>query len=154
MRAIELFRLRRVRDKPRALDLMQQHAGLTADQAQAALYVAVGGGRPQLTLPDDAAARACITALAGAGFVARFAAAPDFDAAERAQTALAQVLPHLPPDVCHAIGAWLLEDAWEPALLYGLQHLRMHVPAHHPGRVLLTRVAVETGWVAGGPGRA
>ena len=154
MRAIELFRLRRVRDKPRALALMAAQAGLSADEALAALHQAIGGGRPQLHLPDDTAARACIVALAGTGFVARFAPASDFDAPERAQAAILHVQGRLPPDVSHAAGALLLDGAWEAALEHGLTHLRVHAPPQDEGRAGLEQAAIETGLVAGGPGRA
>ena len=97
MRAIELFHLRRVRDKPRALALIAAHARLSGDQALAVLHAAIGGGRPRLCLSDDEAARACIVALAPAGFVARFAPGADFDLAQHAQQALMAALPACAP---------------------------------------------------------
>ncbi len=154
MRAIELFRLRRVRDKPRALAVIVGEAGLSPARALEVLHAAVGGGRPRLALVDDAAARACIAALAAAGFVARFAAGPDFDAEQRAQAALLSVQHGLPVAVGAAVGGLLLQGDWELALEQCLQHLRMHAPADDPARALLARTAVEVGLVAGAPGRA
>lgn len=154
MRAIELFRLRRVRDKPRALALIAAHTGLKPGDALAVLHQAIGGGRPALRLANDDAARACIAALAPTGFVARFAPAADFDAPECAQAALLQVQSRLPSDVSHATGALMLEGAWEAALDHALTHLRMHAPPQDEARALLERTAIETGLVAGGPGRA
>ena len=154
MRAIEIFCLRRVRDKPRARALITDRAGLGDADAQAVLNQAIGGGRPVLSLPGDAAARDCILALASTGFVARFAPAPDFDAAERAQAAVLAVQQRLPPEVSAAAGAWLLAGDWAAALDHCLTHLRVHAPAQDAQRQLLARAAVETGLVAGPPGRA
>ena len=71
MTTIELFHLRRVRDKPRATALLAAHAGLTAEAALAAVHRAVGGGKPQITVADEDAARRLIAALACTGFIAR-----------------------------------------------------------------------------------
>ena len=97
MTTIELFHLRRVRDKPRAAALLAAHASLTAEAALAAVHQAVGGGKPQITVADEDAARRLIAALAGTGFIARRAAAGDFDAAQHASHALEAVLPHFAP---------------------------------------------------------
>lgn len=153
MRAIEIFRLRRVRDKPRALAAIVAHTGVSAAQAQAALHMAIAGGQPVLTLPHAQAARALIEALAPAGFVARFAPAADFDAAQRAHAALQAVHAQLPAAVGHAVGAWLLQEQWPQALEHALQHLRQHAPGS-PACALLARTATETGLVAGPWGRA
>lgn len=152
MRAIELFHLRRVRDKPRALAEMRARAGLSEAEALAVLHGAIGGGRPRLVLPDDAAARDCIAALADTGFVARFTSAPDFDAPERAQSALLTVLDRLPAAVGDEVGARLLASQWQHALDHALQHLRMHRPADDADRQRLAQIAVETGLVCGVPG--
>ena len=154
MRAIELFRLRRVRDKPRAVLDIAARAHLTPADALALLHEAIGGGRPVLIQPDDAAARACIAALAPMGFVARFAPSADFDAPQRAQAAILAIRERLPSAVSDAVGALLLAGEWEQALDHGLQHLRMHAPADDAGRALLERTAIEVGLVAGVPGRA
>ena len=153
MRAIELFHLRRVRDKPRALGLIAAHARLSGDQALAVLHAAIGGGRPRLCLSDDEAARACIVALAPAGFVARFAPGADFDLAQHAQQALMAALPACAPDLAAQAGARLPHDDWPEALALALQHLRMHRPAQHPGRRRLEQAAIDTGLVRGVPGR-
>ncbi len=154
MRAIELFRLRRVRDKPRAIAEINTRAGLSPVDALAFLHAAIGGDRPVLHLADDAAARACIVALAPLGFVGRFAPAEDFDAPQRAQAAILAARHRLPAAVSDAIGALLLAGDWERALDHGLQHLRMHAPADDVERTLLERTAIEVGLVAGVPGRA
>ena len=153
MRAIELFHLRRVRDKPRALGLIAAHAGLPAGQALAVLHAAIGGGRPQLRLADDAAARACIVALAPTGFVARFAAADGYDPACHAQQALSAVLPRCSPGLAAQAGALLLHDDWPEALALAVQHLRMHRQALDADRRRLEQVAIDTGQMCGVPGR-
>lgn len=154
MQAIELFRLRRVRDKPRALALIAAHTGLDHAAALAVLHAAIGGGRPRLQLPDPAAARACIRALAPTGFVARFAQAAEGGPAEQAQAALLRVQARLPAGVSDAIGAQLLAGAWEVALAHGLQYLGRHATPDDADLALLARTAVETGLVVGVPGRA
>ena len=153
MRVIELFHLRRVRDKPRALGLIAAHAGLPAGQALAVLHAAIGGARPQLCLPDDTAARACIVALAGCGFVARFAAQADADAADRAQRALHAVLPACPRGVADAVAAALLQGDWPEALALAVQHLRVHRLALDADRRRLEQAAIDAGQVCGVPGR-
>lgn len=153
MRAIELFHLRRVRDKPRALALIAARGGLAPDAAQAVLHAAIGGARPQLCLPDDTAARACIVALAGCGFVARFAAQADDGAAARAQQALHVVLPGCPRGVADAVAAALLQGDWAEALALALQHLQMHRPPQDADRLLLQQAAIDCGLVCGVPGR-
>ncbi|MDO5289298.1 MAG: hypothetical protein Q4F13_06650 [Pseudomonadota bacterium] len=153
MRTIEIFRLRRVRDKPRALSAIVAHTACTPAQAQAALHAAIGGGQPVLALPHAQAARDLIETLAATGFVARFAPAPDFDAAQCAYAALHAVQPLLPAAVSDAVGAWLLQEQWPQALMHALQHLRQHAPGS-PASRLLARTAIETGLVAGPWGRA
>ena len=153
MRAIELFHLRRVRDKPRALGLIAAHAGLPAGQALAVLHAAIGGGRPQLRLADDAAARACIVALAPTGFVARFAAADGYDPARHAQQALLAVLPRCSPGLAAQAGALLLHDDWSEALALAVQHLRVHRLALDADRRRLEQAAIDAGQVCGAPGR-
>ncbi|MFT3779986.1 MAG: hypothetical protein QM772_17295 [Ottowia sp.] len=145
LRTIEIFRLRRVRDKPRALAVMQAFAGLGADAARHALDQAIGGGKPRLQLPDDEAARACIAALAPAGFIARFAAAADFDAQARAEAAILAVVHRLPSEVGDGAGALLLAGDWQAALA-------MCVQAAHAGGAggggagrLLREAALEAG---------
>ncbi|HMT56544.1 MAG TPA: hypothetical protein PKC71_00905 [Ottowia sp.] len=153
MRAIELFHLRRVRDKPRALGLIAVHAGLPAGQALAVLHAAIGGGRPRLRLADDAAARACIVALAPTGFVARFAAADGYDPARHAQQALLAVLPRCSPGLAAQAGALLLHDDWPEALALAVQHLRVHRLALDADRRRLEQAAIDAGQVCGVPGR-
>ena len=153
MRTIELFHLRRVRDKPRALALIETHTGVSADGALAVLHAAIGGGRPQLVLPGDDAARALIVTLAAAGFVARFAPAADFDVADCAQAALRAVHGGLPAAITDAVGASLLAGDWAGALDHALQHLRMHRAADAPDRLTLEHAAIDTGLVRGVPGR-
>ncbi|MDO5693177.1 MAG: hypothetical protein Q4G70_12010 [Pseudomonadota bacterium] len=153
MRAIELFHLRRVRDKPRALALITAHAAVSADEALAVLHAAIGGGRPRMALPGDDAARALITALAAVGFVGRFAAAQDFDAPESAQAALSTVQGGLPSAIADAVGANLLAGDWASALDHALQHLRMHRAVDDADRRRLERAAIDTGLVRGVPGR-
>ena len=152
MTTIELFHLRRVRDKPRAAALLAAHASLTAEAALAAVHQAVGGGKPQITVADEAAARRLIAELAGAGFIARRAAG-DFDAAQHAGHALATVLPRCAPGAADAAGAALLAGDWAEALALALQHLQMHRPADDADRVLLEHAAIDTGLVRGVPGR-
>lgn len=152
MTTIELFHLRRVRDKPRATALLAAHAGLTAEAALAAVHQAVGGGKPQITVADEDAARRLIAELAGTGFIARRAAG-DFDAAQHASHALEAVLPHCAPGAADAAGAALLAGDWAEALALALQHLQTHRPADDAGRVLLEHAAIDTGLVRGVPGR-
>ena len=152
MRAIEFFRLRRVRDKPRALAAIAAHAGLSPPEALRVLHAAVGGGRPVLHLPDDAAARACILALAPTGFVARFALAGDGDLAQAVAAALLQA--RLPPAVSDAAGALLLAGEPAAALEHGLLHLRAHAAPADAARALLERTATEVGLMVGVPSRA
>ena len=154
MRSIEIFRLRRVRDKVRALAAIRTHAGWTEADALVALHQAIGGGRPHLHLPDDAAARACIAALAATGFVARFAPATDFDATDRAQAAVLAVLPRAAPALADAVGALLLAGDGPAALEHALLHLRQHAPEGDADRALLERTAIETGLIVGTIGRA
>ena len=153
MRVIEIFHLRRARDKPRALALIAAHAGLPADAAQAVLHAAIGGARPSLRLPHDQAARACIVALAGCGFVARFAPQAGFDAAGQTQQALQALLPACPRAVADAVAAALLLDDWAKALALALQHLQAHRPPHDAARQRLQRLAIDCGLVCGVPGR-
>lgn len=156
MSHIELFHLRRVRNKPLAAALLAQHAGLTADEALAVVHQAVGGGKPQVTLPGDdadAAARRLIVALADTGFIARRSAADGFDAAQHASAALAAVLPRCTPALADAAGARLLQGDWAQALDMALQHLRMHRPANDPDRQRLQQAAIDCGLVRGVPGR-
>ena len=81
--------------------------------------------------------RGPIAALAGTGFIARRAAAGDFDAAQHASHALEAVLPHFAPGAADAAGAALLAGDWAEALALALQHLQMHRPADDADRVLL-----------------
>lgn len=154
MRRIELFRLRRVRDKPAALALIARHAALPPEQARAVLHAALGGGRPQLALPDNASAQACIAALAATGFIARFAPGPGFDPAAHAQAALQASWPHLLPPVADTVAAHLLQDNWPAALEHALLHLRMHASGQHPARQQLEQAALACGLCAGQSGRA
>lgn len=154
MRTIELFRLRRSPDRAGALAVMAAHAQLAPGEARAVLHAALAGERPCLMLSADATARACIEALAPLGFVARFAPAADFDVAERAQEALALVLPQMPRAVTDAAGALLLQSQWLAALDHVLQHLCVHAPEHDARRALLARTAIEVGLVAGLHARA
>ena len=126
MRAIEIFRLRRVRDKSAATCAMQQHAGLSEAQAQAALHMAIGGGKPCINCEHLAAARACMAALRAAGFIARLA---DIDHAQHAQEALRAAWPQLAPAVQHECAAQLLEGDWMHALWNAQHHLATHAPA-------------------------
>ena len=153
MTTIELFHLRRVRDKPGAVDLLMRHAGLSAEAALAVVHHAVGGGKPQVAVASDDAARQLIVALASTGFIARRAAAGDFDAAQHAGHALATVLPRCAPGAADAAGAALLAGDWAEALALALQHLQMHRPADDADRVLLEHAAIDTGLVRGVPGR-
>ena len=152
MRAIEIFRLRRVRDKPRALAAMQAHAGLNADEARTVLNQAVGGGKPTLRLPGDAAARQCIAALLPAGFVARFAAAPGFDAQGRAEAAILAAVPHLPAAISDRAGALLLQGDWESALAVCLQGAQDAVrnAAQQGLQEAAIEVGVQLGWQGNG----
>lgn len=154
MRAIEIFRLRRVRDKPRALLVMQAHAQMDEDAARALLNQAVGGGKPMLRLPGDDAARACIAALLPTGFVARFAHAPDFQAQERAEAAVLAAVQHLPRAICDGVGALLLAGDWQDALAVCLQAVQENgasdanaglAQGAHPLHRLLSTAALEVG---------
>jgi hypothetical protein len=153
MRVVEIFRLRRVRDKPRALAVLADAAALAPDEALALIHAAVGGGRPVFGVPNDDTARAAICALAQAGFVARFAAVPGFDAPRVAHVAVLRVQGRLTQAVRDAAGALLLADDWAGALDLAVQHLRHHVPADDADRAWLERTAIEVGLVAGVPGR-
>ncbi|MBP7451619.1 MAG: hypothetical protein KA914_02360 [Ottowia sp.] len=164
MRTIEIFRLRRVRDKPRALAVMQALAEIDAPAARLALNQAIGGGKPALHLPDDTTAHACIAALAGAGFVARFASAADFDAQARAEAAVLAAVDHLPRAISDGAGALLLAGDWQGALAMCLQAaqesgercMSVH-PVHpvqlvHPVHRLLSTAALEVGLQPGQQG--
>ena len=126
MRAIEIFRLRRVRDKSAAICAMQQHAQLSAEEAQATLHTAIGGGRPRINCENIAAARACMEALRAAGFIARLA---DIDHAQHAQEALRAAWPQLASAVQEECAAQLLEGDWLRALWNAQHHLATHAPA-------------------------
>ena len=154
MRSIEVFRLRRSPNKPRALAVIAARSKLAPPQALTIVHAALAGERPCIVMADDAAARACIEALAPAGFVARFAPAGDFDAAEHAQSVLASVLPLLPRAVAEAVGALLLRGESLLALDHALQHMRMHHPVRDAARALLERTAIEVGLVVGPHARA
>ncbi len=154
MRSIELFRLRRVRDKPRALAVIAAYAHLEPPQALSILHAALAGERPCLALADDATACACIEALAPTGFVARYASTADFDLTRHAHAALTAALPSLPLTVSDAVGALLLQGEPVLALDRALQHLRMHQPPHDEAHALLARTAIEVGLVAGAHARA
>ena len=151
--AIELFHLRRVRDKPRAVALLAEHAGLAPEAALALIHQAVGGGKPHVALPTGAAARDLIAALADTGFIARRVAADGFEPAQHAADVLNAVLPRCNPDVAAAAGAMLLHGDWAEALALALQHLQMHRPPHDADRVLIEATAIDTGLVRGVPGR-
>ena len=152
MRAIEIFCLRRVRDKPRALAVMQAHAELNANEARAVLNHAVGGGKPTLRLPGDAAARQCIAALLPTGFVARFAAASGFDAQGRAEAAILAAVPHLPAAISDRAGALLLQGDWESALAVCLQGAQNGVGnvAQQGLQDAAIEVGVQLGWQGNG----
>ena len=153
MTTVELFHLRRVRDKPLAVDRLVCHAGLTPEAALAVLHQAAGGAKPRVALANDDAARLLIVALADTGFIARRAATDGFDAAQHASEAVAAVLPRCAAGLADAAGAWLLQGAWAQALELALQHLQMHCPAHDADRQRLQRAAIDTGLVRGVPGR-
>lgn len=153
MRAIEIFGLRRVRDKPHALQLLQALAGLDAAGARAVLNQAIGGGRPQLGLADDGAARAAIAALAGTGFVARFAETPDFHAPAQAEAAIMAVIDRLPRAVSDGAGARLLVGDWQSALLLCLQAAAAGERPDAQLRQCLSAVALEVGVDRGRQGR-
>ena len=161
MRTIEIFHLRRVRNKPLAVQLLAAHAGLGPDAALAVVHQAVGGGKPQVNVvgggaapgaPDDGARR-LIVALADTGFIARRTAGGDFDPAQQAQLALAAVLPRCAPGLADTAGALLLDGDWAQALALALQHLQMHRPPHDADRQRLEHAAIDTGLVRGVPGR-
>ncbi len=148
MRAIEIFRLRRVRDKPRALAVIQAHAQLDDDAARALLNQAVGGGKPILQLPSDEAAHTCIAALLPTGFVARFAQAPGFQPQERAEAAVLAAVDHLPRAISDGAGALLLAGDWEGALamcLQAAQETGQGQVGLHPVLRLLSTAALEVG---------
>ena len=153
MTTVELFHLRRVRNKPLAASLLAQHAGLTAEAALALVYDAVGGGKPRVAVASDDVARRLIIALSDTGFIARRAATDGFDAAQLASQVMAEVLPRCAPDVANAAGVLLLQDDWMQALALALQHLRMHRAVDDPDRQRLERAAIDTGLVRGVPGR-
>lgn len=125
MTTLEIFRLRRVRDKSAAIAAMQR-AGMNEQGAQAALHTAIGGGRPRINCEHLAAARACMEALRAAGFIARLA---DIDHAGHASAALRAVWPQLAPAVQHECAAQLLEGDWLRALWNAQHHLATHAPA-------------------------
>ncbi len=156
MQTVELFHLRRVRDKPLAVDLLVRHAGLTPEAALAVVHQAVGGGKPRVDVMHDPAgdaARRLIVALAGSGFIARRAPGIDFDPAQHASQALSAVLPRCPDGLVDAVGALLLQGDWAEALDMTLQHLQMHRPAGDADRRRLQQAAIDTGLVRGVPGR-
>ncbi len=153
MTTVELFHLRRVRDKPRAAALIAAQASLPDAAALAVVYQAVGGGKPQVWVAHDDAARRLIVALADTGFIARRAAVDGFDASQHASDALAAVLPRCAPAAADAAGPLLLAGDWAGALDHALQHLRMHRPADDADRQRLERAAIDTGLVRGVPGR-
>ena len=126
MTALEIFRLRRVRDKRAATCAMQQHAALTEAQARAALHTAIGGGKPRVDCANLVAARACMTALRAAGFLARLA---DIDHAQHAAAALHAAWTQLAPAVQEACAAHLLDGDWLHALWTAQRHLATHAPA-------------------------
>ena len=156
MSRVELFHLRRVRDKPRAARLLVRHAGLMPEAALAVVHQAVGGGKPRVELmrdPAGDAARRLILALADTGFIARRAPGHDFDAAQCASQALSAVLPRCAPGLADAAGALLLQGDWAQALDIALQHLQMHRPADDDDRLQLEQAAIDCGLVRGVPGR-
>ena len=125
MTALEIFRLRRVRNKSAAIATMQQHAALTEAQARAALHMAIGGGRPRMDCENHAAARACMEALREAGFLARLA---DIDHSQHAAAALRAAWPQLAPAVQEECAAHLLDGDWPHALWTAQHHLATHAP--------------------------
>ena len=133
MRAIEIFRLRRVRDKPRALAVMQAHAELNANEARAVLNHAVGGGKPTLRLPDEAAA-------------------PGFGAQGRAEAAILAAVPGLPAAISDRGGALLLQGDWESALAVCLQGAQDAVrnAAQQGLQEAAIEVGVQLGWQGNG----
>lgn len=152
MRAIEIFRLRRVRDKALALNLMQLQVGLSAEQAREVLNLAMAGGRPQLTLPSDESACWIIVSLLRAGLVARFAPAADFDAAACAEAAMLAVVDQLPSTVSDQIGTMLLREDWAAALELCVQ--TAHLLPNPNAAERLRSVALTTGVIPGIQGRA
>jgi len=159
--SIELFHLRRVRDKPQAVALLVQHARLTPDAALAVVHQALGGGKPQVRVPgdagagegSDAAALRFIVALADTGFIARRATGAGFDPARHATQVVAAVLPRCPPELAAAVGALLLRDDWAEALALALQHLQRHRAPPDVDRQSLEHAAIDCGLVRGVPGR-
>jgi hypothetical protein len=158
---IELFHLRRVRNKPLATALLEQQLGLSAEAALALVHQALGGAKPRVTVAADArarlaapeAARRLIVALADTGFIARRAPDGEFDAARHADQALARVLPRCAPSVADAAATLLLQGDWMPALALAVQHLQMHRSPADAERWQLECVAIDCGLVRGVPGR-
>ena len=126
MTTLEIFRLRRVRDKSAAICAMRQHAQLSAQDAQAALHTAIGGGKSRINCEHLAAARTCMAALRAAGFIARLA---DIDHAGHAAAALRAAWQQLAPAVQQECAAQLLEGDWQRALWNAQHHLATHAPA-------------------------
>lgn len=161
MCTIEIFHLRRVRNKPLAVQLLAEHAGLSPEAALAVVHRAVGGGKPQVKVAGDSAApmgpeegaRRLMVALADTGFIARRAAGDDFDPVQQAHLALSDVLPRCVPDLADTVGALLLDGDWMQALALALQHLQMHRPPGDADRQRLEHVAVDAGLARGVPGR-
>lgn len=153
MTTVELFHLRRVRDKPLAVDRLVCHAGLTPEAALAVLHQAAGGAKPRVALANDDAARLLIVALADTGFIARRAPSDEFDPAQCASQALTAVLPRCAAGLADAAGALLLQGDWEQALDTALQHLQVHRPADDADRLRLAHAAIDCGLVRGVPGR-
>lgn len=140
MTTLEIFRLRRVRDKSAALAAMQR-AGMDAEDARAALHSAIGGGKPRITCENLAAARTCMEALRAAGFIARMAG---LDHALHATAALRAAWPQLAPAVQEECAAHLLADDWMPALWTAQRHLATHAPAS-PAAQQLDAAALDCG---------
>ena len=153
MRCIEIFRLRRVRDKPRALAVMQTAAGVSEAAAWAALHEALGGGRPTLALPDDQAARDCIVALSRCGFVARFKPGDGEDPCAQAEAVMLPLIARMPAALADAAGAELLAGRWADALQLCLQYWRTHAAPGAAERAALERVRIELGVDVGSTGR-
>jgi hypothetical protein len=109
------------------------------------LNQAIGGGRPQLRLADDDAARAAIAALAATGFVARFAEAPDFHAPAQAEAAIMAAIDRLPRAVSDGAGARLLVGDWQSALVLCLQAAAAGERPDAQLRQRLSAVALEVG---------
>ena len=153
VRRIEVFRLRRVRDKAGALAVMRAQVGLSEPSAQAALHEAVGGGRPEFLLASDEAARACVVALTATGFVARFKPDDHFDPATQAEGVILPLLARMPLAIADEVGTLLLAGAWADALQWCLQHWRMHGDPGSAERALLEQASIELGIDVGATGR-